>query len=324
MSGGTGGGTGDDHGQGHGHAHGHGHHHDTSALSDRLLAWAVGINIALTAAQVGGGLIAGSLALIADAAHNLSDAGALILALVARRIAKRAADGDMTFGYRRAETVAALINLTALVLIGLYIAGEAAFRLADPAPVAGWPVVIVALVAMAVDLGTVALTRPFAKGNLNLRAAFLHNLADALGSLGVAVAGVLILAFGWTIADPIAALVLAGYILWHALGDMRRTIRVLMGAAPEGLDIEAVARTAADVPGVRSLHHVHLWEMHEGAASLEAHVVVETGALAEAEAIKQRLRDRLREAHGITHSTLEIEAAGDDSACVETRLVASH
>jgi len=306
------------------HDQGHAHAHDAASLSDRLLVWAVAINVALTAAQVGGGLIAGSLALIADAAHNLSDAGALIVALVARRIAARSADRRMTFGYRRAETVAALINLTALILIGLYIAGEAAFRLAAPEPVAGWPVVIVALVALAVDLGTVALTRPFAKGNLNLRAAFLHNLADALGSLGVAVAGVLILVFGWTLADPIAALMLAGWILRHALGDIRRTIRVLMGAAPDGLDAEAVARTAAAVPGVRSLHHVHLWEMHEGEPSLEAHVVVATRDLGEAEAIKQRLRARLRDVHGIAHSTLEIEGDGPVSACVETRLVAGH
>ena len=173
---------------GHGHSHG-----NPSEIGERRLWWAVGANMLLTLAQVIGGLISGSLSLIADALHNFSDAASLLIALVAIRIGRKPPDQFKTFGYKRAETVAALINLTTLIIIGLYLCYEAVMRFINPEPVAGWTVVIVAGIALTVDLFTAVLTYSKSKSSMNIKAAFLHNVSDALASVGVIITGTLIL-----------------------------------------------------------------------------------------------------------------------------------
>lgn len=182
------------------HAH---HHHVDPTAGDGKVAFAVGLNLALTVAQIIGGIVAGSLSLIADAMHNLSDAMALIIAFFARKIARRPADGRMTFGYGRIEAVAALINYTTLIVVALYLVYEGVARFFAPMEVAGWIIVIVAGVALAIDLGTAALTYRLSKTSMNIRAAFLHNLADALGSVAVIVAGTLVILFEWYWVDPL-------------------------------------------------------------------------------------------------------------------------
>ena len=173
----------------------HVHSHD----SDNRVLWAVLVNLGLTVAQFIGGVLAGSLALIADALHNFSDAISLIIAFGARKIARRPGDSDMTFGYGRAEIVAALVNYTTLTVLGLYLIYESVMRFIEPQGVDGWLVVIIAAVALVVDWITALLTYRLSKESINIRAAFLHNVADALGSIAVIVAGTLIIVFGWTI-----------------------------------------------------------------------------------------------------------------------------
>src|SRR3546814_3498688 len=151
----------------------------------------------------------------------------------------------MTYGYRRAEIVAALINLTTLIVIGVYLAYEAILRFFAPEPIAGWIVVIVAGVALAVDLATVALTWAASRHSLNIRAAFLHNVADALGSVAVIAAGALVILFGWTWVDPAVTLLIAGYILWHGLVEIRTCIRILMAGVTAGVDLEALRAAVA-------------------------------------------------------------------------------
>lgn len=275
---------------------------------DGRLTAAIGVNLGLTLVQVVGGILAGSLALIADALHNLSDALALVIALVARRIARRPADAEMTFGYARAETVAALVNYTTLIVLALYLVYEALMGLVAPEPVAGWIMIVVAGAALAVDLATAALTWAMSKDSQNIRAAFLHNLADALGSVAVIGAGTLILLFGWTLVDPLVTLAIAGYILWMSVSEIGGVVRILMLGAPDRLDTGEVAAELAGIAGVRSVHHVHLWQMEEHRPALEAHVVIEPGLWTEADAIKSRLKEALR-AQGIEHSTLELECA---------------
>lgn len=296
---------------------GHPHAHDDPGEGDRRLGLAIVVNLALTAAQIAGGVISGSLALVADAIHNLSDALALLIAFGARRIARRPADAVMTFGYARAETVAALINYTTLILIGAWLVYEALLRFAAPQPVNGWIVVVLAAVALAVDLVTAALTWRMAKSSMNVRAAFLHNLADALGSAGVIVAGTLVILYDWTLADPIVTLLIAGYILWHALAEIGAVIRVLMLGTPPGVPVEAVLSALRGEDGVVDVHHLHLWQMEERRAAVDAHVVLAEGRWGEADAIKARLRARLA-ALGIGHATLELEchrhACGDRPA----------
>ena len=198
------------------HDHHHHHHHALPEQGDTLVLWAVAVNIALTVAQIIAGVIAGSLAMIADAIHNLSDALSLVIAFAARRIARRPADAKMTFGYGRAEVIAALVNYTTLIVIALYLAAEGIERLFNPVEVQGWIVVVVAGIALVVDLLTALLILRLSRDSVNMRAAFLHNLADALGSVAVIIAGVLILLYDWRLIDPILTLMIAAYILWHS------------------------------------------------------------------------------------------------------------
>ena len=305
---------------GHHHNHGHHHHHHVDPeAGDARVFWAIAVNLGLTLAQVIGGILAGSLALIADALHNFSDAISLIIAFVARKIARRPADAAMTFGYGRAEMVAALINYTTLIMIGLYLAYEAAFRFFDPQPVDGWLIVIIAGIALVVDAVTALLTYAMSKDSANIRAAFLHNLADAMGSVAVIVAGTLILLYDWRLIDPAVTLLIAAYILWHSLAEIGGVIRVLMLGSPPGIETEAVIDHIRKVEGVSDVHHVHLWQMQEHQPALDCHVIILEGQWSQADAIKERCRAVLSEAFGIGHCTLELECARH--ACPEPRTI---
>lgn len=281
---------------------------------DARVAWAVAVNLALTVAQLIGGILSGSLAMIADAIHNLSDAFSLIIAFFARKIARRPADGSMTFGYGRAEVVAALINYITLVVIGLYLVYEAVMRFIEPSGVDGWLVVIIAGVALAVDAVTALLTYSLSKESVNIRAAFLHNVADALGSIAVIVAGTLIILYDWLWIDPAVTLMIAGYILWMSYNEIGNVIRILMLGAPPEPSAAQVIETIEAIDGVQSVHHLHLWQMQEHEAALDAHLVIDPGRWGDADAIKQAAKARLKQEFGLGHTTLELECA--KHACV--------
>jgi len=298
--------------------HDHAHHHIDPKAGDGRLIGAVAVNLGLTVAQIIGGILSGSLALIADALHNLSDAASLVIALIARRIARKGATATMTYGYGRAEVVAALVNYTTLILLGIYLCYEAALRLFDPHAVDGWLVVIIAGIALLVDLVTAALTWAMAKDSVNIRAAFLHNLADALGSVAVIVAGTLILLFDWQIIDPLVTFGIAGYILWMSFSEIGGVIRILMLGSPAGIDTDRLIENLRTVDGVQDIHHAHLWQMQEHEPALEAHVVVAPGRWSDADRIKAALKDRLAGA-GVGHSTLELECARH--ACTDSQRI---
>ena len=282
-----------------------GHDHGARDMSDVRLVWAVVVNVGLTVAQIVGGILSGSLALIADALHNFSDAASLGLALFARRIGRRPADQLMTFGYGRAEIVAALINLTTLIIVGLYLLVEAVNRYFDPRPIEGWTVVIVAGIALAIDIATAALVYKGTKGSLNIKAAFLHNVSDALASVGVIVAGTLILLYQLYIADLVMTAVIAAYVLYQGFSLLPKTIKLLMGAVPDDVEFEAIVQALRDVDGVRDLHHVHIWSLDEHARALEAHLVPSDPSLEAFETVKRDTRTMLRERFAIGHATLE-------------------
>ena len=294
-----------------------GHHHHHSSSGDTSVALAVAINLGLTVVQVGAGLIAGSLSLIADALHNFSDAVALMIAFAARRIARRPADSQMTFGYGRIEAVAALVNYTTIVVIGLYLLYEAAIRFADPSPVTGWIIVVVAGGALLVDLVTAALTYRLSKNSINIRAAFLHNVADALGSVAVILAGTLVLLFGWLWVDPLVTVMIAGYILWQSAVEFPVVVRILMLGSPPDIDTAQVVKAMRGIDGVASVHHVHLWQMQEHEPALDAHVVLTPQG--DAAAVRQKIRTILGEEFDIRHCTLETEEDGD--ACDNPSLI---
>ena len=281
------------------------------ATGDRALVVAICVNVLLTVVQIVGGVLSGSLSLIADAAHNLSDAAAIAVALIAQRIGRAPADLDHTYGHGRAELIGAFVNLTWLMLLGLFLISEGIQRLISPADVDGWTVVGVAGVALVVDLATAALTYRRRGHSLNIRAIFVNNAADAAGSLAVIVAGTLILLYDWHLADTIATFGIAAYLMIQGAIMLPRTIDILMQRVPTDLDIHSVTDDLAAIDGVIDVHDMHIWEIDERHRSLEAHVVIASRDIGRMETIKQALKQRLAGNFDITHSTLEFEFADD-------------
>lgn len=298
---------------GHDHSHcGHAHTHGKS------LFWAILINVLLTVVQVIGGVLSGSISLIADALHNFSDAGALVVAYFAQKISGRPATDEMTFGFGRAEILGALINSVALILVGLYLLVEAWERFLSPRPIDGWIVVWVASVALIVDLFTAWLTYQGSKDSINMRAAFLHNVTDAMASVVVIVSGVLILVFeGVYWVDFVATALISVYIVWHSWGLIKTCVKTLMQAVPEDLDVSSVVKALLSIEGVNDIHHMHLWSIHEKTRSFEAHVCVDTNSLTDAELIKAKMKKMLKEDFKINHSTLEFEHQSADCGSLE-------
>lgn len=300
----------------HNHTHHHHQHdhHDVENMGDRRLGLAIVINMLLTVAQVTGGVISGSLSLIADALHNFSDASALLIAYAARKIGRQPADQFRTFGYKRAEVIAALINLVILVIVGLYLVYEAVWRVFDPQVIAGWTVVIVASIALVIDVATAILTYTMSRDSVNIRAAFIHNVSDALSSIGVIIAGSLILLYQWYWTDTLITLTIAGYVLYQAATLLPKTIHILMEGAPENISLDTVIQEMEMVQGVSNVHHVHLWQLDEHRNALEAHVVIND--FNETENIKQLLKSEIEKTFSITHSTLEFEVVHcEDGGC---------
>jgi cobalt-zinc-cadmium efflux system protein len=292
----------------------HNHSHDHSALGDRGLIAAMALNLLLTLVEALAGVFSGSLALVADAVHNFNDCASLLVALVARRIGRRPSDARRTFGYRRAETLGALVNLLALVVIGVYLAYQAVYRLFSPQEIHGWTVVVVAAIALVIDVATAAVLFAGSRENLNLRAAFIHNVGDALSSLGVIVAGAAVLFFDATWLDAVVTLAIAGYLMWQSLPMIGRSAHILLESVPTDIALEELIADLHSVNGVVEVHHVHVWEMDEHHRALEAHVVVADGRLADWAEIKGSLKLRLRDRYDIHHSTLEFETI-DEAAC---------
>lgn len=290
-------------------SHDHSHHHGTDEVSDKALFWSLLLNVGLSVFEFAAGIIAGSVALMADALHNTNDAAALLIAYIARKISRKGADRKYTFGYRRAELIGAMIQLTALILVGLYLVYEGVMRFFNPEPILGMWMMIASAVALVVDLGTVWLLWAMSKGSLNVRAAFLHNLTDAAASVAVMAGGAAVYWLSWDWVDPALTLVIAGYILYMSFGLIRKTSKILMLASPEGIDLDEIKATVEKVEGVDELHHLHVWELDENHRSLEAHVVIPDAKIDQLDSIKAKVKELLSVQFDIYHSTLELETA---------------
>jgi len=299
----------------------HDHSHSTKELSDTRLVVSIALNLLLTVVQVVAGIMSGSLSLAADALHNFSDCGALVIALVARRISRRPSDQSRTFGYRRAEIIGALMNLTILVIVGLFLVYEAVDRLIEPHEIEGWIVVVVAAFALVVDLGTAALLWAMSRGNLNLRAAFVHNVSDALASVGVILAGTAILLWKAYWTDSVLTLVISAYILWQSYPMLLRTIQILMESVPDDIDLNELTSALETIADVEEIHHLHVWEIDETHRALEAHVVVHSSRFSQWADIKQNIKVRLHDQFGISHSTIELECPEEECAACPPGIV---
>ena len=281
---------------------------EVRARNRRVLGAVLALTLAFTLVEVVGGLLTGSLALLADAAHMLSDTVALTLALVAVWLAGRPSTPDRSFGYQRAEILAALANGVILVALAIWIFVEAWGRLSDPPEVlAGW-VALVAVAGLVVNLTAAWILHRGAHDSLNVRAALRHVLADALGSAGVLVAAIVILATGWRYADPIAGAVIGVLVLATSWSVLRDSVHILLEGAPRGLDAGALGRRLTEMPGVVEVHDLHVWTITSGFPALSAHVLVERGD--DCHARRRELEDVLLREFGIEHTTLQVDHAG--------------
>jgi len=291
----------------------HDHAHEHRLEGDRrALAGALALIAAFTVVEVVVGYLADSLALLADAGHMLGDVGSLALALFAAWLGARPATPERSFGYRRAEILAALANGVALVLISIWIVVEAVGRLRNPVePLGGW-VLAVGVVGLALNLGAASVLHRRGSESLNVQGALRHVLADALGSVGVIVSGAIVLLTGWSYADPLVALGIAGLVLASSWTILRDSIGILLESTPRGLDAEEIGRAMVDVDGVREVHDLHVWTITSGFASLSAHVLVSPDA--DCHAKRRELERVLEERFDLTHTTLQVDHAGNGEA----------
>lgn len=273
--------------------------------NSRRLAIALSLILGFMAVEVVAGILADSLALLSDAAHMLTDAGAIALALVAARLAARPAAGGFTFGLKRAEILSAQVNGATLVALAVVILAEGIRRLIDPPSVDGGPVLVVALAGIVVNLLATWVLVGADRRSLNVEGAFQHVLTDLFAFIATAIAGVVILATGFGRADGIAALLVAALMLRSGWGLLRDSGRVLLEAAPRGLDPDEIGRTLAAEHHVVEVHDLHVWEVTSGMPSLSAHVTVRAGC--DAQSHRRQLAELLRERFGIEHSTLQVE-----------------
>jgi len=286
----------------------HGHSHAVKADADAKRLWiALGLIAGFMAVEVVVGILAHSLALLSDAAHMVTDAAALAMSLVAIRLVRRPAAGNLTFGLRRTEILSAQVNGATLLVLACFIVYEGIRRLIDPPDAQGRAIVIVALVGVAV---TLVATWQLARANresLNIEGSYRHLLTDLLGFVLTAVAGVVILATGWARADGVASLAIAGIMLAAAYGLLRDSGRVLLEAAPAGTSVEDVGAALAGHPHVESVHDLHVWLVSSDLPALSAHVLVHPGD--DCHAIRRELEVLLHDRFGITHTTLQVDHA---------------
>jgi len=294
----------------HNHSHhGHHHHHGTG----RILKWSVVLTLAFVVVEVIAGLRAHSLALISDAGHNFTDALALILAAVAFYIQSKPANEVKTYGYHRAGVLAAFVNAITLLGISAWILYEAWQRLRNPEPVAQWTMLIVAGLGLVVN-ASVMLGLRHNRHDLNVRAAFVHMLGDALGSAAI-MAGALIINFsGWQQVDPILSILIALLIVWSAWDIIKESLNVLLEGLPRGLELNSVVDAMRTVDGVIDVHDLHIWSIGSSAHALSCHVQIADMPPSESESILRRLNEVLCGLH-IHHSTVQFEHSKCESAC---------
>jgi cobalt-zinc-cadmium efflux system protein len=286
-------------------------HAAPDTLGAKLLA-GVAINLGIFVVQVIGGLLANSLGLLSDAAHNLSDVVSLLLSYGANKVGKQPPSPVHTFGFRRVEVMVAFFNATALIAIAVLVAFEGVMRLLKPVVVGGATVMLVAGIGMVANTAAAWLLK--GHDDLNARSAFLHLVADAVTSLGVVVGGFLVWAFHFNAADAMVSIGLSIWMVREAWGIVRSSIHILSEGSPEGLDFWEIAEAMEAVDGVKGVHALHVWSISSKEIALSAHVEVDDGRLSDLTTIVRGVKDMLKERFGIGHPTLEVECAGGGCA----------
>ncbi len=283
----------------------HDHRETAAARSRGVLIGTLVLTGSLLVVEIAGGLWTGSLALLADAAHMLTDVGGLALALFAIWIAARPPTPEKTYGYYRVEILAALVNALVLLVVAGAILFEAWQRILTPHEILAGPMLVVAVLGFAANLAGAWLLHHGARASLNVRAAYLEVLSDALASLGVIVAGVVVLLTGWLAADPLVSAAIGVFIVPRTWGLLRQAVNVLLEGTPAHLELGEIERAIEETPGVRRVHDLHVWTLTSGREAMSAHVVV--GDLAGGERLLERLHALLHARFGVDHTTIQLE-----------------
>ena len=296
----------DDHAHDHaGHAHGHDHGAHARAAGERALRWVLWMTAAFMIAELVGGIVANSLALIADAAHMFADVGAIALSLFALWFARRPPTSGMTWGWVRIEILAALVNAATLLVLAGFIVVEAWQRFAEPSSVRGGLMLVVATGGLAVNVIAALLLHRSAGESLNIRGAYLHVLGDLIGSVGAIVAALVILATGWTPADPLISIFVAVLILWSGWKLLRESVDVLLESVPAHIDMDDVQSAIDEIPGVDNVHDLHVWTVTSGFLAMSGHAVVAHAG--EHQRVLAEIHRRMAERFGIRHVTFQLE-----------------
>jgi cobalt-zinc-cadmium efflux system protein len=296
------------------HEHHAGHSHD--ATGGKALKISLAIVLVVMIAEIVGGIISGSLALIGDAGHMLVDALALSLSLFAITIARRSASASRTYGYHRVEIMAALANGVILIVVAGYIFYEAYQRFAEPPEVQAPLMLIVAAVGLVANIAGLLLLSKASHGNLNVKAAFWHIIGDTISSVGVIIAGIIILITGSTIADPIIAVIIGVIILWGAVRIVREAADILMESVPKHIDVDRVVESMKQVEGVDGVGDIHVWTITSGIYALSAHLLIQDRMVSHAAEILEEVNHKLEHDFRITHTTLQLECEKCD-ACAD-------
>ncbi len=283
------------------HHHHHANHHEIEQKSVKYLLISFIINMALSLVEIIGGLIAGSVALIGDALHNTSDAFSILIAVIAFKIGHKKATTKYTYGFKRAEVIGAFVNLILLFISGIYLVAEGIERLIFPQALEGWLMIWISVLALIVDALTAKISHTHAHHNTNMKMLFLHNLADAFGSIGVIVSGICVVLFDIYQIDGIIALCIAAYMIYQALISFKPIVNILMNAAPDGTDLQEISEAIKKIDGVEDVHHIHLWCVSENDMSLECHIKGQNLDLVD------QITDLLDKKFHIRHTNIQLE-----------------
>jgi len=284
------------------------HRHDhTEGTSEKNLFITMLLNFLITFVEIVGGIVSGSLSLLSDATHNFSDGVAIIVSYIAIRLSKRPRTLKYTFGLKRAELLAAIINASTLIIISFFLIKEAIERFSNPTPITGNLMLVVAVVGLIANVVGTMLLKPGSDQNINMRAAYIHLLSDAVSSFAVIIGAVFIMMFNITWIDPALTIMISLWILKETYEIVKESVEVILMSTPPDIDINEVQRAIEAVPGVKNIHHVHLWKMNDSDIHFEAHIDVDDVPVSRTAEIREAIDRCLHDTYDINHTTLQFE-----------------
>jgi len=285
----------------------HNHSHSAESTSEKNLFITMAVNFSITIAEVIGGFLSGSLSLISDALHNFSDGIAIIITYIAMRLSKKPRTFKYTFGLKRAEIIAAIINASTLIIISFFLIKEAIERFYNPSPITGSLMLIVAALGLVANVIGTLLLKKGSEGNLNIRAAYFHLLSDAVSSLAVIIGAVFIIFYKIYWIDPLLTILISIYILKETYEIVKEALDVIMMSSPAGINLDELKILVEGIPGVINIHHVHLWKLNDNDTHFEAHIEVEDMVVSKTIDIQKLIEQELHERYEINHTTLQFE-----------------